>query len=232
MRVGTDWRVLDETDSTQSEAAALLARGERPDVVFAHDQLLGRGRFDRTWHSARGESLTVSIVFHESADHPRPWLLGMAAAAAAAGVVHCQLRWPNDLTVRGLKLGGLLSEMLPDDQGRRVPVVGIGLNLNQAEFPEEIRDRATSLLLERGHRSDPMETARAIVERLRALPEPSQWADLAPVWSLYDATPGKPFVTPTGEHVVALGIGPEGELIASLEGETVRVLAGDALQTT
>jgi BirA family biotin operon repressor/biotin-[acetyl-CoA-carboxylase] ligase len=226
---GRVWEVLEETASTQAVAAERLLQGAPTGVVFTHHQTAGRGRFDRKWHSQRGDSLTFSLVFSAYADHPRPYLVGMAVAAAAAGVVHCQLRWPNDLIEGDRKVGGILTDLLPDADGRRVPVVGVGINLNQTEFPEEIADRATSLHLLHGGAFDAEQVARKIVRRLEVLPEPNAWSDLWPVWELFDATPGKSYRLPTGEDAVGLGIGSEGQLLASVEGESRAIFAAEAL---
>ena len=151
-RVGTPalspdgrWVVLDSVASTQSVAAALLAEGNAPHVVFAHDQVAGRGRFDRSWQSRHGSSLTFSILWPDLVGHPEPWLLGMACGVAVAEVVGCSVRWPNDMAFEGLKVGGILTELLPDAKGRRVPVAGIGVNLADGSFPEELRSTATHL---------------------------------------------------------------------------------------
>lgn len=149
--------------------------------------------------------------------------------AAAAGVLHSQLRWPNDLTFDGRKLGGILSEIVVDPRGRRVPVVGLGINLNQAEFAPEIAEVATSLHRLRGGSYDPEAIARKILDRFIDLPEPTSWNALEPAWSLFDRTPGKLYRLPNGEFAVALGVGSDGQLIASVDGESVSVLAADAI---
>jgi BirA family transcriptional regulator, biotin operon repressor / biotin---[acetyl-CoA-carboxylase] ligase len=223
------WIELQETPSTQEVAADLLRRGEDVGVVFAHDQTAGRGRFGRPWHSRPGDSLTFSLIFRTYADHPRPYLVGMATALAVAGVARCKVRWPNDLVIGDRKLGGILTELLPDEAGRRVPVVGVGLNLNQREFPAEIASLATSLTLAHGGEYDAEGVAHSIVSRIEALPEPQSWADLEPVWHLFDRTAGKRYRLPTGEEAVALGVGSEGQLLCSVEGESHAVMAADAL---
>lgn len=229
IRPGYGWLEVDEVDSTQTLAGVVL-REDRPyGGVLAQEQTAGKGRFDRIWLSRRGESLTMSLIFRDYADHPQPYLVGMAAALAAAGALHCQLRWPNDLVVGERKLGGILTELLPDASGRATPVVGIGVNLNQAAFPPEIEHRATSLHLAHGGTYGAKTVAEAIVDRLVRLPEAESWADLAPIWSLFDFTPGKKYVLPTGETAVALGIGPEGQLLCSVDGESRSVLAAEAL---
>jgi BirA family biotin operon repressor/biotin-[acetyl-CoA-carboxylase] ligase len=226
---GEKWAELDNVETTQAYASQYLRSGEPIGVVFAHEQTAGKGRLGRTWVSRQGDSLTFSLIFRAYADHPKPYLIGMAAALAAAGVLRSQIRWPNDLVFGPLKVGGILTELMQDENGRLVPVVGIGINLNQEEFPPEIASIATSLSQARGGQYDPQLIAHRIVERLATLPEPTSWADLSPIWSLFDFTPGKQYKLTTGEQAIALGIGSEGQLLCSVDGESRAVLAAEAL---
>lgn len=223
------WEDFDSLPSTQTTLVEKVKNGEKVGVVYAHSQTSGRGRFDRVWLSQESASLTFSMAFHEYADHPRAYLVGMAVAIAAAGQLHCQLRWPNDLTFEGKKLGGILSEIVLSPQGHRIPVVGVGINLNQLEFPEEIAETATSARRIHGGTYDPRRVANRIIERLIDLPEPDSWSLLEPAWTLFDRTPGKMYRLPSGEIAVALGIGSDGQLICSVDGESHSVLAADAI---
>ncbi|MBV6459157.1 MAG: Bifunctional ligase/repressor BirA [Fimbriimonadaceae bacterium] len=215
------WRVVDSAESTQD----LLSQPEFDgvDVVLAKQQTGGRGRHQRTWHSGEpGESLAMSIAFRALAGHPKPWLIGMGCAVAAASAVHAHLQWPNDLVLDGKKLGGILTEIVGG-----IPIVGIGLNLNQTQFPSEIAGIATSLTLHRPAQYDAETVARSILDRLARLPDLRVWSDLQPIWNLFDETKGKPYALVDGRKGTAIGIGPEGELLVSVEGETERVLAAD-----
>jgi BirA family transcriptional regulator, biotin operon repressor / biotin---[acetyl-CoA-carboxylase] ligase len=225
------WLELEEVESTQAAAAALLRdpKEDAPGVVFARNQTGGKGRFGRTWLSEEGDSLTMSLVFGAYADHPKPWLIGMAAGMAAAGALHCLLRWPNDLIIEGRKLGGILTELITDSHGRKVPVVGIGVNLGQVKFAPEIEATATSLAVHRRGPFDPVAVAQKIIGRLADLPEPDSWKSLVSVWELFDDTPGKLYKLPDGQQAVAMKVGPEGELLCSVEGESVTVMAAEAL---
>lgn len=219
---------FDSVHSTQAVVSGALKEGRTPWMVRAEYQSAGRGRFDRAWVSEPGDSLMVSMAFTDYADHPRPHLIGMTVAVAAAGVLHCQLQWPNDLVLNGKKLGGILTEIITDSQGRRVPVVGIGINLNQTSFPPELA-HATSLTLERGSSEEPSGVLNLMLARLDLLPEPNSWADLAPSWMLFDRTPGKLYKLQDGRQGVAIGIGPEGQLLCAVDGESTSVLAADAI---
>lgn len=224
-----EWFVLDETGSTQDVAASLLEKPDCPGVVFTHHQLDGRGRFRRTWTSARDDSLTYSLVFHAYAGHTQPWLIGMAVAIAVAQVLDARLQWPNDVVVSGKKVAGVLVEMLPIDAAVRTPVVGVGVNLNQTAFPPELDHRATSVFLQTERRSDPLDVGREIIAHLAALPEPESWSCLEPVWSPLDDTPGKRFVLHSGEEATALRIDEDGALVCSVNDKQHTVMAADAM---
>jgi len=223
------WLSLEEVDSTQTRAAAELAARSGTGIVTAETQTKGRGRFGREWHSERGTSLSMSLAVTGYPDHPAPYLIGMALAIAAAGTIHSRVQWPNDLVLHGRKVGGILTEIMLDPAGRRVPIVGIGINLNQSSFPSEIAEQATSLFLEYGSESEPKAVAEKILKRIESLPEPTDWSAFADIWALFDSTPGKPYQLPSGEKGIGIGVGSSGELLCSVSGESRTVLAADAI---
>lgn len=217
-----------EVCSTQDEIAKRLISGEPVGLVVADHQTKGRGRLGRTWESDLESSLTVSLAFAEYADNSKPWLVGMGVAIAVAGALQMQLQWPNDIVWSGKKIGGVLTELLPDALGRKIPVVGVGVNLSPAAYPEELTERATDYLTVTGRTLSPADVLNRMVELLSSVPEPDSWDSLQPAWSIYDATPGKEFKLHDGQIGTALAIGPEGQLICSVEGETTAVYAADA----
>lgn len=227
LETGT-WLEFEEVLSTQDAAASHIRVNDQGGVFFAHHQTLGRGRFGREWISEPGESLTMSLAFWQYADHPKPYLIGMAVACAAAAVIECELKWPNDLIFGDHKVGGILTEMSLAEDGRRVPIVGVGINLNNGPFPEELRARATSVRLYKGGRRDPLDMAKKIVHQLQTLPEPDNWSAIKPIWDLYDYTAGRKYQLPNGEVGTAVGMGHEGQLIAMVEGEIRELYAAEA----
>lgn len=224
-----EFLIFDVVESTQDIARERIALGEFPSVVFAHHQSRGRGRFRREWHSQPGDSLTMSIVFHPYSGHAEPWLVGMAAAIGFAGAIHCRLQWPNDLVFKDKKVGGILTEIVAGPGGNQIPVVGLGLNLSHRQFPDKIADRATSMYLCNGRSPDPEPFARELLAALTHAPEPDSWGSIAQAWQLFDSTPGKPYRLPDGREAFALGVGPDGRLICSADGETQSVMAAEAL---
>lgn len=225
------WLVLDEVASTQDVAADLLLdpRSDPPGIVFAHDQKNGRGRFQREWQSELDLSLTMSLVYRSYADHRSPWFIGMAVALAVAATIEGKVRWPNDVMLNGKKIGGVLTELIVSNRFGNVPVIGVGVNLNQAVFPSELENSATSLFLETSRIYNPKETAEAIIEKISDLPEPEDWNCLQHLWEQYDETPGKHYRLPSGERATAIKVGSLGELVCEVNGETRSVMAAEAI---
>lgn len=224
-----NWLILDEVTSTQDVAAQLLAKGESTSLIFAHNQTKGRGRLGRQWVTSPGESLSMSLLFHDYVNHQKPYLIGMAVAIAVAGAIGSELRWPNDTVFGRKKAGGILTELLPRPDGTRVPVVGVGINLTQREFPDEISGFATSLLLEHNEVFDATTLAKAILTRLSKLPEPNEWSDLHPIWDLYDRTAGKLYRLTNGDFATGIGVGTDAQLLCSVNGVARTVMAAEAL---
>lgn len=138
--------------STMVEAARLAAEGcESGTVVGADEQTAGQGRMGRHWHSAPGLGLYVSFVVRVSNLPSRTLAAGLATRAAIQETcgVECDLRWPNDLLARGRKCAGILVNAEAD-----ALIVGIGINVNHREFPDEIAATATSLAIECGSSVD------------------------------------------------------------------------------
>jgi BirA family biotin operon repressor/biotin-[acetyl-CoA-carboxylase] ligase len=228
----TDAKILtlESVESTQTYAAMLLAEGN--DVigaVHAEAQTGGQGRLGKTWFSERGESLTVSFIFREYANHPKPWLIGMGVGLAAAGAVHARLAWPNDLRLGGFKVGGILTNLYPDKDGNRIPVVGVGINLHVAKFPPELDGIAGNVDAPSQKQHEPVDVLNAIIERIAIMPEPESFGALSQIWQHFDETPGKRYRLPDGTEAVGIAVGAEGELICAIEGETTTIMAAEAI---
>jgi BirA family biotin operon repressor/biotin-[acetyl-CoA-carboxylase] ligase len=154
----TDVVCLPVTDSTNHVAMEMAENGA-PDgiVVVADEQTAGRGRMGRRWVSPAGRNLYVSLLLRPSVptvDAPRLALVaGVALADAVEAVgVSASLKWPNDLYCGGRKAAGILAEMASDPDGVRHVVIGVGLNVNmeEADFPPDLRGTATSLRIRAG----------------------------------------------------------------------------------
>jgi BirA family biotin operon repressor/biotin-[acetyl-CoA-carboxylase] ligase len=161
LRSGFPWGdivIFAAADSTNRVAMEMAENGAKQGtVVVADAQTDGRGRMGRRWVSPAGKNLYVSLLLRPSVptvDAPRLALVaGVALADAVEAVgVPVSLKWPNDLYCGGRKAAGILAEMASDPGGVRHVVIGIGLNVNmeEADFPPELRGTATSLRIRSG----------------------------------------------------------------------------------
>lgn len=150
---------LESVPSTNDVARELVRDGAaHGTVVVAEEQTRGRGTKGRSWHSPRGRGLYASFILRwNDAEGFRPAfaLLPLAAGLAVGDAVldsagvSVRLKWPNDLVWEKKKLGGILTESVFREKGPGFAVVGVGVNVNQeeADFPDELKGAATSLLL-------------------------------------------------------------------------------------
>lgn len=152
---------LKETPSTMIEAR----QHEPGTAVVAEAQTAGMGRGGRSWYSPPGLGLYVSIVLEPPCELEKlpvvTLALGLACQQAIQKIagVTCDLRWPNDLLLNGKKCGGILVEL----HAGKV-IAGIGINVNHLEFPEELRDLATSLRIITGREFNLDEVLEAVLD--------------------------------------------------------------------
>jgi BirA family biotin operon repressor/biotin-[acetyl-CoA-carboxylase] ligase len=149
----TDLVCLAVTDSTNRVAMEMAEKGAKHGtVVVADAQTAGRGRMGRRWVSPAGKNLYVSLLLRPSVPTVDATRLALVAGVALADAVEAvgvpaALKWPNDLYCGGRKAAGILAEMASDPDGVRHVVIGVGLNVNVEEddFPPDLRGTATSL---------------------------------------------------------------------------------------
>jgi len=174
VRFGRPLRWLAETGSTNADAAAWAVEGVAEGaVVGAEHQTAGRGRHGRAWSDAPGMNLLFSVVLRPPLPPERLGLVPLAAGVAVAEAVAPwvapvvpQLKWPNDVLLGGRKAAGLLLEGHLAPGTPSTLVLGLGLNVNQPDFPPEIVGGATSLALEAGR---PLPRAPLLADLLLAL---------------------------------------------------------------
>jgi BirA family transcriptional regulator, biotin operon repressor / biotin---[acetyl-CoA-carboxylase] ligase len=222
-----------QIDSTNAEALRLAAAGEPAGaVVIADAQTAGRGRLGRAWWSEPGTALLASWLLRPELGPERFPLLSIVAGVAAAratsvaGGLEVRLKWPNDLVAGGRKLGGILCE----SDGRGAAVVGLGVNVRQEIFPEDIRDTATSIVAAGGRVPSRAWLLSAALSAFGARVDPPESA-LAEYRELCDTIGRTVRVERDGSELIgrATGIASNGALILTgSDGETV-VAAGDVV---
>jgi BirA family biotin operon repressor/biotin-[acetyl-CoA-carboxylase] ligase len=132
-------------DTTMREAARLVAGGAPAGtIVTADEQSAGRGRHGHTWHSEPDAGLYMTVILRPAETVP---VLTLAAGLAVREAIEtpCDLRWPNDVLIGGRKCAGILMTL---EAGALL--AGIGVNVNQAKFPDKLQSIATSLRAETG----------------------------------------------------------------------------------
>ena len=161
-----------ETDSTNLRIRELGDAGAPHGTLAVADmQTSGRGRRGRTWESPPGSSIYMSILLRpDIIPGAAPMLTLVMACSVAEGISDCEnvdvrIKWPNDVIAGGKKLVGILTEMSTQIDYINHVTIGVGINVNMTEFPENIRDTATSLRLETGHKVRRAPLIAAIMKR-------------------------------------------------------------------
>ena len=143
-------------DSTNEEAKRLLNQGiGHGAVIEALEQTKGKGRKGRTWYSQKGEGLYFTLIVEpqETGEMAAGLTLVMAMAVCRAleEIVpfdRIQIKWPNDLIINRKKVCGILAELILEGSQIQGVILGVGINLLQETFEEELKNKATSLYLE------------------------------------------------------------------------------------
>jgi BirA family transcriptional regulator, biotin operon repressor / biotin---[acetyl-CoA-carboxylase] ligase len=178
-RLGNTVRFLKETASTNRDVDTAAQAGAAEGLlIMAETQTEGRGRMTRTWFSPGGANLYFSLLLRpdvELSSVPSlPLVVGLAVAeaiVACAPALLPKIKWPNDILVSGKKVCGILCELQTQHSKVDYVVIGIGVNVNlpAAEIPEELKERATSILIENGAPLNREHLLAEILNRLEPL---------------------------------------------------------------
>ena len=240
-RFGRKIYTFETLDSTSNCARAIAACGAAEgSVVIAEEQTEGRGRRGRQWHSDPGRNLMFSLILRPDVPPEKMNLIPLYAAVALAEAIQKETdlkvdcKWPNDLLIRGKKIGGILLEGALTRNTIEYLIMGIGLNVNQEEFPPELSPIATSLKIEAGKELDRVglfhTLLRTLEERYHSLsalvPESlvSAWLSRSPMLN-------KPVsVLQDGRQMTGImtGLSKEGGMILSVDGTDHILHAGEA----
>jgi BirA family biotin operon repressor/biotin-[acetyl-CoA-carboxylase] ligase len=162
------------TVTSTNDVARQMALAGSPEGtgVCALEQTAGRGRQGRSWSSPPGHGLYLSVILRPKMLFPVVQLIPLAGALAVARTladvygVSPDIKWPNDIIVGGRKACGILVESSTESGRIDFAILGIGINLGQEEFPEDIRATATSMLKETGLLIAPDDLLGPLLERL------------------------------------------------------------------
>ncbi|MDO5424417.1 MAG: biotin--[acetyl-CoA-carboxylase] ligase [Eubacteriales bacterium] len=232
---------LDTIDSTNNYAKKLAEEGApHGTLVLAEKQEAGKGRRGRGWSTPKGTAIAMTLLLRPDIRPEKASMLtlvmGLAAARACRELLNLdvQIKWPNDLVIGGKKICGILTEMSAEMLGIHYLVIGIGINVNMTEFPEEIRSVATSLRLEAGKTIDRAELIAKCMEQFETCYESFiRTGDLVELQEAYQALlvnrNQKVCVLEPGHEYTgtALGINEMGELLVETEEGIRAVYAGE-----
>ena len=239
---GKRYVYMDTTESTNLEARRLAQQGaEEGTVVVTEEQAAGRGRLSRGWYSPFGKGLWFSLILRPDfppVEAPKCTLMAAVALTKAfhkMGLTDAGIKWPNDLLVNGRKLVGILTEMNAEMDCINYIIIGMGINVNidKEEMPEEIQNIATSLSQITGKKISRLKLLNKILYYLEHLYIICQEEGFAPIldeWRKYSITLNQHIrVIGTNEVLegIAVDIDDDGALLVNIDGQIKRVLAGD-----
>ncbi len=154
---GQELVYFDSTDSTNTKAKELAEEGyPNGTLVVADYQMAGKGRRGRTWESPSGTGIFMTLMLKPDINPNNASMLTLVAALAVAKAIsditgeQALIKWPNDIVINGKKICGILTEMSAQFDYINHIVIGIGINVHNKDFPEEIKETASSLMIESG----------------------------------------------------------------------------------
>lgn len=240
--IGRKLVVTEELDSTNNEVKRMAEQGaENGLLVVSNSQTAGKGRRGRYWESPKGSNIYMSLLLRPGFLPERASMLTLVAALAVREAVFyvtgisTQIKWPNDLVYKGKKICGILTEMSAEADYINHVVIGIGINTNIKEFPEEIRKTATSLLLESGKNIDRNSLISAFCNsferKYECFKEKKNMTLLLDEYNENLVNNGRVvrIIESSGEYEgISKGIDEEGKLTVKIEDGTVkRIMSGE-----
>lgn len=232
----------EQVDSTNEVAKRAGDAGAEHGTVFRADrQSAGKGRRGRSWYSEVRDNLYFTILLRPKLAPEKASMLTLVMAYAAAQAVREEtglealIKWPNDIVVHGKKVCGILSEMKLAGTAVDYCVVGVGVNVGQKCFAEDIQDKATSLAVEAGQSVEVKELLQKILYFFEQEYERFEEAqNLEPMQEQYNALlinkdKQVRVLDPKGEYEgIAKGITQTGELLVEVSGGLYKkVYAGE-----
>jgi BirA family transcriptional regulator, biotin operon repressor / biotin---[acetyl-CoA-carboxylase] ligase len=230
--------------STNAYAFELAQDGaQHGEVVIAESQTAGKGRRGRSWVSPPGKNLAMSVVLRPEIVPARAPEVTLVAAVALADTLENAgatpgIKWPNDVQLGTRKVAGILTELSADTERVHFLVLGIGVNLNSEtdDFPEDVRSLATSVLEVKQQKVPRALFTSALLSRLEDWLEIWQAEGFGPVreaWKRRSTLLGQDVLVRSEVKElrgVAEDIDESGALLVRVDGRLERVLAGDVEQ--
>lgn len=237
----------EEMDSTNTEAKRIADEEDsHGTLVLTEIQNSGKGRRGRHWISQKETGIWMSLILKPRISPQNSSMLTLIAALAVSGGIRkvtgleAMIKWPNDIVVNGKKVCGILTEMSSEVDYINYIIVGMGVNVNIEEFPEDIKEIATSLYLE-GKKKEPefhklnrSQLIEAIMESFEvyyeSFLETESMKNLIEEYNSILINIGKTVkVSGAGEEIcgIARGINEKGEILIETEGRVWNIMSGE-----
>ena len=226
---------IEQTTSTNDEARRDVY--DHLDAIWSEHQTAGRGQRGHTWHSVEGENVTFSVVLKPTfLPVVEQFLLSEIVAISLVDTmkeygIDCRIKWTNDLYAGDSKLAGVLIEHSLSVEGIERTIVGIGLNINQIEFPSDLPN-PTSMALLRGIKFDRGEVLERFMQTLAMWYEKLEHGHKSEIEEyyrtlMYHLNEPHTYALPSGEEFTATirGVRPSGELRLEHADGTIREYA-------
>lgn len=233
---------FDRVGSTNVIAHKYAERGE-PDgtLILAERQTAGKGRLGRNWHSPAKRGVYMSLIIRpEIPPTSAPGLSLVAALSVAQALrdyprIKAAIKWPNDVLHDGRKLAGVLTELSAEVDRVKYVIIGIGINVNHElqEFPEELREKATSLKIVKQQHIDRVQIVRAVLLRLENHYHEyvkHGFKRLLKTIKSYSCVIGRQVVFNSGDEArsgKAIDIDPHGLLVVEVNGRKTLLSSGE-----
>lgn len=240
--IGKELHHFREVTSTNDVAKELATKGaEEGTIVIAETQTRGRGRFGRRWVSPKG-GIWFSTILRPEVSPKDALKLTLTTAVAVARVIKrtlrldVQIKWPNDVLIKGKKVCGILTEMNTTGKVVNSVIIGVGINANLDidSFPEDLRNSTTSLKKELNEEVSRERFLRILLEELEHYYKTFTRREFHPIleeWKSFADFLGSPVeIVSYGEKITGLAIGVDRSgalLIKTQKGIMRRVTSGD-----
>lgn len=234
---------FDEIDSTNTRAKFLTEEGAvHGTLIVAEQQNAGKGRRGRSWTSPKGSGIWMTLILKPDILPQSASMVTLIAALAIAKSIKkrydldAKIKWPNDIVLNGKKVCGILTEMSSDIETINYIIIGIGINANTKTFPADIRDKATSISIEKQNENIARSSLIADIMKemedlLDTFFETENLIFMKEEYENYLINIDKEvrILEPKSEYTgTALGIEEDGDLIVKLEDGTIKkVMSGE-----
>lgn len=243
--IGRKIYYFDTIDSTQSFASTIANNNaESGTVIISETQDSGKGRLGRMWVSPRG-GIWLSVILHPRFDVAKITLIPLVAAIALSLAIQktldlkTELKWPNDITLRGKKIAGMIIDASIESSSIESLVLGVGINfrVNPSEIEKKIRKKenfyGVATLVNQNNKTKPTKLVQAFLEEFEKtlnLLSDGKINKIIKDWTANSSTIGKTITvsTPNGKITgKAIKLDTDGSLIIMQKSKPVKIMAGD-----